>query len=234
MNKSIREAIKRIPVLGDVVRRAYWKLKSRRKMHEHFPGSAEYWNERYSAGGDSGVGSYGQFAKFKADVLNEFIAAHQVHSIIEFGCGDGNQLRLAKYPAYLGLDVSNEAVSRCRALFESDIQKSFRMMNEYADDRSDLALSLDVIYHLVEDEVYENYMRVLFEAADRFVIVYSSNFDDDHRNDGAHVRHRKFTKWIDDNIQNFRLIKHLPNRYPFSGDYIKGSFAEFFFYERTS
>ena len=54
--------------------------------------------KRYSAGGNSGAGSYSQLAEFKAQVLNRFVATHDVKHIIEFGSGDGNQLALAEYP----------------------------------------------------------------------------------------------------------------------------------------
>lgn len=43
---------------------------------------------------------------------------------------------------------------------------------------ADLSLSLDVIYHLVEDEVFETYINTLFKSARRYVIIYSSNSDD--------------------------------------------------------
>src|ERR1700744_3995435 len=76
--------------------------------------SSSYWESRYASGGNSGVGSYAQFARFKADVLNTFVAEHKVQSVIEFGCGDGNQLKLAAYPKYLGLDVSETIVAKCR------------------------------------------------------------------------------------------------------------------------
>ena len=40
---------------------------------------------------------------------------------------------------------------------------------------ADLALSLDVIYHLTEDTVFEAYMRHLFAAGSRFVIIYATD-----------------------------------------------------------
>jgi SAM-dependent methyltransferase len=179
------------------------------------------------------VGSYGAFAEFKASVLNEFVATHHVQTVIELGCGDGNQLGLANYRSYLGFDVSSTAISKCRDLFESDEHKSFRLMSEYNGDTADLALSLDVIFHLVEDGVFERYMRMLFEASSRYVIIYSSDFDDDAGHHGTHVRHRKFTRWIHEHLHNWKLVEHLPNRYPYRGDYRTGSFAEFFVYEKT-
>ena len=75
-----------------------------------FPGSAAYWNQRYVQGGDSGVGSYGRFAAFKARVLNQLFVEHGVHSVVEFGCGDGNQLASLVVDDYLGVDVSPEAM----------------------------------------------------------------------------------------------------------------------------
>ena len=45
--------------------------------------------------------------------------------------------------------------------------------------RADLTLSLDVIYHLVEDDVFVSAMRALFDKAARFVVIYASNQDAD-------------------------------------------------------
>ena len=231
--KEIIKQIKQIPILGDVAKRIYWRLLARRKNPEPFPGSAAYWEKRYSAGGNSGVGSYALFAEFKADVLNGFVATRHVQTVIDFGCGDGNQLSLAKYPAYLGFDVSCTAISQCQEQFKSDTHKSFRLMSEYNGETADLALSLDVIYHLVEDDVFEHYMRTLFEASNRYVIIYASDSDDNRGYEGTHVRHRKFTRWIQENLPNWNLVEHLPNRHPYRGDYRKGSFGEFFIYEKA-
>jgi hypothetical protein len=233
MKEVIERILSRSPKLEDIVKRTYWRLMARGRKPEPFPGSVAYWEKRYSAGGNSGVGSYGFFAQFKADVLNEFVARHHLQTVIEFGCGDGNQLDLARYPTYLGFDVSSTAISRCRELFKSDKQKSFRLMSEYTGEKAELALSLDVTYHLVEDDVFEHYMRMLFEAATRYVIVYSSDSDDNHGYEGTHVRHRKITRWIREHLHHWKLVEHLPNRHPYRGDYRKGSFAEFFIYEKA-
>jgi hypothetical protein len=55
-----------------------------------FEGSSLYWEKRYIAGGHSGPGPYGDLAVFKAKIMNEFVAAENVQSIIGFGCGDGH------------------------------------------------------------------------------------------------------------------------------------------------
>lgn len=195
--------------------------------------SGDYWESRYVNEGNSGAGSYGRLAQYKAEVLNDFVAKHKVSSVIEFGSGDGNQLTLATYPSYIGVDVSQTAVSLCRTRFADDATMSFKTVSEYAGQKADLSLSLDVIYHLIEDTVFKSYMISLFDAAERFVIIYSSNKDEQVL--APHVRHRKFSDWIDENRDDFRLRTHIPNRYPLDLDDPENtSFADFYIYEKLS
>lgn len=227
--KTTKQIISQTPVLGKLAKVIYSRLQG--GDGDPFPGSAEYWEKRYQTGGNSGVGSYGFFAEFKAEVLNEFVATKKIQHVIEFGCGDGNQLTLAKYPDYLGFDVSGTAISQCKKLFASDRTKAFRLIQDYRGDKADLTLSLDVLFHLVEDNVFEQYVRQLFEASTRFVIIYASDSDENAADQPAHVKHRKFTRWIRQNLPHWKLAEHVPNRYPYQGDYHTGSFADFFIYE---
>jgi len=227
----MKNFIKRLPAIGALakhVRRNWVK-----QTPENFAGSGNYWEARYAAEGTSGVGSYGKFAAFKAEVLNAFVEQHEIDSVLEFGCGDGNQLELARYPNYVGLDVSQSAVERCRRLFAGDRNKSFFVVSEYGGEKADLVLSLDVIFHLVEDDVFEHYIRKVFASASRYVIIYSSNYDDASGSDGVHVRHRKFSDWVLRNCPLWSLLEHVPNRYPYHGDNREGSFADFFIYRKV-
>ena len=204
-----------------------------------FGSSQSYWEQRYESGGNSGAGSYGRLAKFKAEVLNQFVRDHDVASVIEFGSGDGHQLSLAEYPRYNGLDVSQRAIDLCRQRFDGDESKQFVLYDpaehDPADDSltADLSISLDVIYHLVEDQVFETYMRHLFAAGRRFVIVYSSN-DPDACLTAAHVRHRRFTDWVTANAGDWQLMERIANRYPFdASDPDESSFADFYVFEKA-
>jgi SAM-dependent methyltransferase len=228
----MKELIKKIPVIGDASRQLYWKLLSAARQPKPFPGSKHYWERNYADGGNSGEGSYGKFAEFKAEILNNFVATHHVKSVIEFGCGDGNQLALANYPRYSGFDVSATALAACRKRFASDRTKSFKFVQQYNGEKADLALSLDVIYHLVEDDIYKAYMRKLFAASNRYVIIYSSDKRFNLGYKGTHVWHRKFTPWVKRNAPEWKLIQRIPNRYPYHGDYTTGSWADFFIYEK--
>src|SRR5204862_457638 len=83
-----------------------------------------------------------------------------------FSSGDGSQLELAEYPEYIGVDVAPSAVELGRKKFADDPTKSFYLPEDVpADLKADLVLSLDVIYHLVEDAVFDRYMRDLFDRS---------------------------------------------------------------------
>jgi len=147
----MKEYIRKLPVIGPLTKSIYHNLTSRLKP---FRGSKQYWIERYKSGGNSGAGSYGKLAEFKAEVLNDFVRGNAIETIIEYGCGDGNQLKLSSYPFYIGFDVSLAAISRCQDIFCEDKTKTFKLMDEYRGETAQLTLSLDVIYHLIEDDVF--------------------------------------------------------------------------------
>lgn len=138
-------------------------------------GSSRFWQWRYRLGGSSGAGSYGEEARSKADFLNAFFKMHSVRSVVEFGCGDGSQIALLEVEKYLGLDISLAAIERCRSAFQGDDSKRFCGVDEAPAEYFDAALSLDVIYHLVEDDVYFDYLERLFGVAAKWVVIYSSN-----------------------------------------------------------
>ena len=195
-----------------------------------FTGSAGFWERQYARGETSGPGSYGRFGEAKAKYLNTFVRERGVQSVAEFGCGDGHQLSLAEYPRYVGLDVSKTAIELCKLRFTDDKSKSFFLYDGscFIDNArlfaADLALSLDVVYHLVEDRVFEMYMTHLFAAGRRFVVVYATNSET--RDDAPHVRHRHFTTWVEDNKLQWRLAQVTPG--PNTGP----RRADFFVYER--
>ena len=206
-------------------------IKTKREKSA-FKNSKAYWERRYRQGGNSGAGSYDRLAEFKAEVLNEFVKDNNIKTVIEFGCGDGNQLLMAQYPNYTGFDVSPTVLQQCKKLFKDDSTKTFKHVDEYKTDQAELSLSLDVIYHLVEDSIFEMYLKQLFSSATKYVIIYSSNIDIHQQ--VQHVRQRKFTPWIESNIRSWKLVKTIPNRYPFDeADPKNTTFADFFVYQKV-
>jgi len=192
--------------------------------------SAEYWENRYRVGKNSGAGSYGRLATFKATVINEMISKNKIESIIDFGCGDGNQLSLMQPRKYIGVDVSPSTIQSLRDRFESQPLFSFVLADGIGrETRYDLSMSIDVIYHLIEDSVFESYMENLFFYADRFVLIYSSNTVLPYA--GSHIRHRRFSDFVESKFPGWRQVGHIANPYPWDkAQKDNTSFADFFIY----
>jgi Methyltransferase domain len=230
MLQRIKRAVGSVPVVGIALRRVYRSVLSKPGLEFH--NSHQYWDDRYRKGGNSGPGSYNRLAYFKAEVLNQFVRERGVETVIEFGCGDGAQLRLAEYPSYIGVDVSPWAVNACKKMYRGDPDKSFLLSTEVSSgQKADLALSLDVIFHLVEDEIFEAYMRKMFQVADRYVVIYSSNYEQAWSE--PHVHHRAFNQWVDRNQPEWHLRDMIKNKYPYDArDPENTSFSDFFIYQR--
>lgn len=200
------------------------------KKDKQFTTSGEYWERRYKRGGNSGAGSYDRLAKFKADIINTFVADNNISTIIEFGSGDGNNLKYFNFKSYVGYDVSETALDICRRKFGNDQTKKFIHMSDFQGRTADLTMSLDVIYHLIEDDIYEQYMKCLFSSSNKYVIIYASNIES--ISPAPHVRHRKFTDWVDKKCPDFHLIRCIQNKYPFTEGDPTTSFADFYIFSK--
>lgn len=187
------------------------------------PASAAYWEERYRLGGTSGAGSYSPYAELTAEIINRVLRERQIEEVIEYGCGDGNQLSYLRVAKYIGLDVAPSAIERCRERFRADQTKRFLLYNpsDHVNRNGGLsaqcALSKDVIFHLVEDDVFEIHMRHLFASARRLVVIVASDLD---WHIGPHEKHRRFTTWVEANVPEWRLVEQVDSPAPY--DFVNG------------
>jgi SAM-dependent methyltransferase len=191
-----------------------------------------YWKQRYQSGGNSGAGSYGRLARFKIDFINALTRDNNILDLLDFGCGDGSIMQHLKIPRYIGVDVSETALAHCRALVLTDPSREFYLRSELSPNRrASMTLSMDVIYHLTDDPGFADYMETLFDSANRVVVIYASNTD--LAWNSPHVRHRRFTDYVQWNFPDWRLAAHCPNPYPFKADLPDDtSFADFFIFNR--
>ena len=173
--------------------------------------SAEYWIKRYASGGNSGSGSYGALAEFKALSLNNFIEKNNVRSIVEYGSGDGNQLGMINIEKYLGLDVSPDAIKKTSEMYASDTSKQFRLYDPdifqaTANEQAEISISMDVVLHLTEDARYEKYMENLFKSGTRFVGIFNTATDKQLEKMAPHNRFRDHRNWLEKRSSEFEEV----------------------------
>lgn len=175
----------------------------RRLSYRTFSGSKKYWISRYANGGNSGAGSDGRLQEFKAKYINTFIKNHNINSVLDMGSGDGSFAKRVTAPNYYGYDISPDAIARCNELINQGvIHSNYEFGHEPP--ISDLALSLDVIYHLTEDDTYEAYLDKLFLNSRKYVIIYGYEHID--KKLWPHVKPREFTRDIQHRFMDWELV----------------------------
>jgi cyclopropane fatty-acyl-phospholipid synthase-like methyltransferase len=221
----MKKFIKKIPVLGNIAHKIKRGIDRRK-----FESTEKYWIERYQNGGNSGQGSYNEFAEHKGEVINTFVDDNAIETVLELGCGDGNQLSYYNFKSYTGYEVSPPAIELCKTKFQNDPAKRFFHLSEFKPTKVDLAISVDVLYCLVENETYEDHLQKLFTPETKYVLVFSSNHD---KNDArfAHIKHRKFTDWVEKNRPDFEMFLFVKNKF---SDLKNVSVADFYFFKRRS
>lgn len=152
--------------------------------------SAAYWDRRWRSGPPC-PGSAGKVARHKAAWLNALIEERAVRSVVDWGCGDGFVAGLLDVTSYTGVDVSPAAI--CRAVERLGDDASFVLLRADAEVtiRADLAVSMEVLFHLTDDAEYLTYLDRLFRSARRLVAVYGTDYDSETV---AHMRHRNVTR----------------------------------------
>jgi Methyltransferase domain len=224
----MRKHIIRIPLIGKWAYRQYVAVK----LKFTFRGSASYWEMRYKNGGESGAGSRGRLAEFKAQTVNELLTRYEVSSLADFGCGDGFIAHQLVCECYTGFDISASAIERCKEAMRHQPEKTFAVYPPSPDFHAEACLSMDVILHLVEDSSFESYLNALFDSSTRFVFIYSSDFDEPAF---GWVRNRKFTHWVRTHKPQWILKEVLQNPYPYDAkNHAETSPASFYIYSKSS
>ncbi|WP_138750940.1 class I SAM-dependent methyltransferase [Paenibacillus sinopodophylli] len=176
-----------------------------------------YWENNYAQGGTSGSGSYGVLADFKAEVINTFMKDNSIQSVIEFGCGDGNQLSLMHYKQYLGLDVASSSIDLCAQRFETDHTKSFLTYNprhfmNKAFFTSDLVVCLDVLYHITDPYDFRKTLDDIFSCNAKYVLLYTRITGSDEPSIVPTIRDRDILQHLEA-YQAYRIVQTIEQKH---------------------
>ena len=185
----------------------------------------EIWQNRYQNGGNSGSGSYNELYIFKRDIINDIINKNNIQSIIDFGCGDGNQIKEINTQNYIGIDIADISIKICKMKYTNDNTKKFYTYDEINNVKLqvDLTMSLDVLYHILEGDLYIGYLKNLFNSSSNYVLIYSNNY---YGGVLPHIYTRKFTDDVEKMFPNWEFQKRIKQIYP------EKSSADFYLYKK--
>jgi len=166
----------------------------------------KYWEERYANGGNSGAGSYGQEAMVKSFIVNQVIEDYKVKFVQEVGCGDGNNLQFYNIKEYyVGYDISDTAIKLCWQKYSDKGNYLFTTEPEELGFGADLCLCLDVLFHQVDDKLYEETLDLLFKRNANYVLIYTYDYEDNNPDWGKHMKFRKSSADIEARGYNYKL-----------------------------
>jgi hypothetical protein len=151
-----------------------------------------YWEKRYADGKNSGSGSYGENATFKANIINRIIKEYECKDMVEFGCGDGNQMSLLTRIPYIGYDISKTIIQKNQIKYKTTPNVKFMDMDMCGNYSlsADLSICVDVLFHLtIEDDWYKLIDHVCVAA--KKVIVIVTNTEKIHEEYFQHVNMKR-------------------------------------------
>jgi len=182
--------------------------------------TANYWERRYSSGGMSNTQDvvdqhvfptlYKWRSVWLRHIFKHATAEGRPLSVLDLGVGDGRQafniLCGGQVESLTGLDVSWFTVHALENRLNSDRPLGCADMDVYWYDgfilpqeihglTFDVTLSLQVVFHLLEDALFERYMALLFMLAREVVVVHAPDIDD-ALPQIAHMRYRRFSSWV--------------------------------------
>jgi hypothetical protein len=140
--------------------------------------SIEIWKRRPD---NSGLGSRGQLAKFKADFVSKFVKDNNIQTLIDFGCGDLYNSSMIEVPSYLGVDiVAHNMPDNPRAnTFEAVVSR----FDEFeCEEPADMVLCMDVLYHILPGE--QDYLKAALEnmlkSTKKYLVIYAQDSYDEN------------------------------------------------------
>ena len=113
---------------------------------------------------------------------------------------------------YFGLDVSQTSIKLCKEQYAGDSSKSFMLYDPAFFARvgnfvkSDVTLSSEVLFHLVEEDVFHKYLNDLFSMAKKAVIIISTDHSD-NTNCPRHIKHRVFSDYVSKTFTEWEKVK---------------------------
>lgn len=130
---------------------------------------AEYWESRYSSGGNSGNGSIGALRDWKWNQISKHIG--EVNDVIDMGCGDLEFMKHRHPVRYVGIDISKTIIERNESL-----HPEWKFHNVDASGlRANVVFCHDILFHIVDDGVYYAILNNLIQYAYNYISIYSGD-----------------------------------------------------------
>lgn len=135
--------------------------------------TSNYWDVRHSNGRTSGNGSIGCLRDFKWEKIEEHVG--KVNDVIDVGCGDLSFWDGRDCDNYVGIDCSEVVIQKNivkRPKWNFITSRSDNTMVSMLC-KADVVFCFDMLFHIMEDDVYENTIENLTRFSKKHVFIYT-------------------------------------------------------------
>jgi hypothetical protein len=155
---------------------------------------------------------------FKITIINKFIKANEIISVVDHGCEDMMLLDHLIIPRYLGLHQSQTAITNYIKNYANDPSKSFVCTHPLSNRdnahflKAELALCLNDSHNLASAETGKTLVSKLFNSAQKFVLIYNDMPDrETFCPAGESAENWTFVNHISEAFSEWRLIGRVKN-----------------------
>ncbi|HEU5033714.1 MAG TPA: class I SAM-dependent methyltransferase [Mycobacteriales bacterium] len=139
----------------------------------------DFWNRRYRTDPalGSGVGSRGEVAAYKRNLVETEWRSIGGGSVLDIGFGDLEMLDISVFDRYLGVDISDVAIERAQRRYPQHqfVHADFGGRREPDVPAADLVLCFDVLIHQFDPEAYQRIVERIVRRTRRVGIVAGYN-----------------------------------------------------------
>ena len=130
----------------------------------------EYWERRYSQGGDSGFGSIGQHREWKWYIIKGY--EKDIDDVIDVGCGDLRFWEGRDCQKYTGIDISQTIIERNK-LARPHWNFICANIRDFLSLKGKVVLCIDVLYHIASTEDFVSTIQNLVKYTTDWLFIYT-------------------------------------------------------------
>ena len=120
----------------------------------------EYWNQRYTEGGDSGFCSVGKLREWRHKIIKKNVSLKD-KSVLDVGCGDLRFWEGNKHKDYTGIDISSVIINKNKPLRPDWDFICADASKLELDQRFDVVLCFEMLFHIMSEEAYIGILKNL-------------------------------------------------------------------------
>lgn len=170
---------------------------------------ADYWENGYQEGGNSGSGSIGWSRRIKWRTINKHVDIKK-SSVVDVGCGDLSFWKGKACRDYTGIEMSPTRYEKNIML-----RQDFNFINAnaavYQDiPKADVVFCFDMLFHIMDDLDYLKILENLVKYSNKYIFVYTwhKNPLEPRTDDGEYQKYRNFDNYINAFQENgFKLLE---------------------------